>query len=319
MSDIFKANQIFPPEGKIKDHFKTIFDEVFVALMPFFKMKNHHKDFPADEEIFKTGKIMSWKTICDATGLKDYAELNKALRTSTGALRPIFQQPELLEKLNRFTEGQSIWYPTAGSFDVFSKVAIYKTFKRFGNNKIVVTDEFYDKTFNLEIGELTDFEFSKKIGFKDYYIYDADREILFAISWDRFFFLIATDQEKMRRITASNLFEGFLCNEKTHLYWEYKKDDLQELLDKEKQPKIQTGNLEEDQYFSLQLLSYDQPNEQTGRYYFHEMSTLQATTLLAKEQKIKSAKIIAITDDDKYLESQTVKSFNPLMISTNFF
>src|ERR1051326_6618419 len=161
MNDIFVDKKIYPHEGKIKEHFKDFYDNVFVAFLPFFKVDNHktdtnnfqrakkityeeakgelevlknipefkadiysygNKDFPTDTEIYEKGKSVSWHSIIKGAGLKDKSELNKALRTSIGALRQVFRRPELTEKLNGFTTTENIWHPTEGSFDVLSKL-----------------------------------------------------------------------------------------------------------------------------------------------------------------------------------------------------
>lgn len=269
MNDIFKHN-IYPHQGKIKDHFKDFYDTVFVAFLPFFyvdrqpadkanlKKAKHitfeeakqemeflkhipkpnaeiysfsNNEYPTDEEIYESGKIITWDTVVQGSGLVDYSELNKALRTSIGAVRKIFQKPELTEKLNNFTDSQSIWHPTEGGFDTLSKIAIYKVFKILGKTQIVVTDEFYETTSSLDLDILTEFDFIEKVSYKDYYLYSTDKEILFAIEWDSFFFLIATDSEKLKTIIQKKLFEGFLCNEKTQHEWDYKEGELQALLD----------------------------------------------------------------------------------------
>jgi len=277
MNDIFTDKNIYPHEGNIKEHFKDFYDTLFVSFLPFFQVDRQstsetnlkkskqityeqalnemeflkdipkqnaeifsysNKDYPTDEEIFKTGKIIIWKTILKEAGLTDFSELNKALRTSIGAVRPIFQRPQLRDKLNNYTNRQSIWHPTEGCFDTFSKIAIYKTFKLLGKNQIVVTDELYETTSSIEIDQLTDFEFSEKIRHKDYYLYSIDKEILFTVEWDSFFFLIATEIKKMKQIIEQNLFEGFLCDEKTQHEWDYKEGEVQELLDLEEKQKI---------------------------------------------------------------------------------
>ncbi len=278
MSDIF-TNDIYPHEGKIKDHFKDFYDTVFVAFLPFFQVDRQptgktnlkkakqityeeakqeiealkdipafnanifsysNKDYPTDEEIFKTGKIITWDKVIKGAELTDFSELNKALRTSIGALRQVFCRPELTEKLNNFTDIQNIWHPIEGGFDTLSKIAIYKTFKLLKKNKIIITDEFYETTSILELDKLTDFEFSEKVSYKDYYVYSADKELLFTIEWDSFFFLIATDSEKMKQIIKVNLFEGFLCNDKTQHEWDYKEGELQSLIDIEEKQKSKT-------------------------------------------------------------------------------
>jgi len=279
MNDIFN-NNIYPHEGKIKEHFKDFYDSVFVAFLPFFQVDRQPNDkanlkkakhityeearqemeflkdipkpnaeiysysnneYPTDKEIFDSGQAISWDAIIKGSGLKDYSELNKALRTSIGALRQVFRRPELTEKLNNYTTNQSIWHPTEGGFDILSKVAIYKAFKLLDKNEIIVINEFYETTLTLELDKLTEFEFSEKVGYKDYYIYSSDKELLFTIEWDSFFFLIATGQEKMNKIISSNLFEGFICNEKTEHTWDYKEGEIQKSLDIEEKQKILTA------------------------------------------------------------------------------
>lgn len=83
--------------------------------------------------------------------------------------------------------------------------------------------------------------------------------------------------------------------------------------------------LEEDNYLRIQLLSYDKPTIHTERFYFLEMSTLQATTLLAPHIKILTSNILAYTDDNKYLDENTTKNlkcigdFNDFFLSNPYF
>jgi len=278
MNDIFNKN-IYPHEGKIKEHFKDFYDTVFVAFLPFFQVDRKPADnanlkkakhitfeeakqemeflkdipepnakiysysnneYPTDEEIYKSGKIITWDSVVKGAGLADYSDLNKALRTSIGAVRKIFQRPELTDKLNNFTESKNIWHPTEGGFDTLSKIAIYKAFKILSKTQIVLTDEFYETTSSLDLEKITEFEFIEKVSYKDYYLYSTDKEILFAIEWDSFFFLIATVNENMKQIIEANLFEGFLCNDQTQHDWDYKEGELQALLDIEEKHKIQS-------------------------------------------------------------------------------
>jgi hypothetical protein len=75
--------------------------------------------------------------------------------------------------------------------------------------------------------------------------------------------------------------------------------------------------LEEDEYLRIQLLSYDKSSGQAERYYFLEMSTLQATTLLPHGLKINTSEIVAYTDENKYLDRKfnTIGEFNDFFIA----
>lgn len=76
---------------------------------------------------------------------------------------------------------------------------------------------------------------------------------------------------------------------------------------------------EEDNNLSITLLSFDRPTELTERFYFLEMSVLQATTLLPQSRNIVYAQIFAHTGDNKYLDKQTTKSFKTIGDFNNFF
>ena len=62
-------------------------------------------------------------------------------------------------------------------------------------------------------------------------------------------------------------------------------------------------------YLRIQLLSYDKPTEGTERYYFIEMSTLQATTLIDENRKIIFSELYAYTDNNEYLDKETTRTF----------
>jgi hypothetical protein len=80
-----------------------------------------------------------------------------------------------------------------------------------------------------------------------------------------------------------------------------------------------TTQLDEDNYLTIQLLSYDRPTELTERFYFLEMSTLQATTLLPPDKQIVTSKIFAYTDDNNYLDEDTSKGFKSIGDFNAFF
>ncbi|PKB15274.1 DUF2711 family protein [Flavobacterium sp. 5] len=281
MRNIFEGKNIYPHDGKIKDHFKDFYNSVYVAYLPFFRIENHlsksdnykkfekitlenakkeidvlnniqvpiaeilsysNEDYPTDFEIYNNGKIINWKTIINEIGLKDNTDINKALRTSIGALRKIFNKPELSEKLNTYTTKNNIWNPTEGNFDVFSKIGIYRIFKLFNKNEILFVDEFYENIKTINLNEFTEYEFLEKFDYNDYYIYSTDKEIMFTIEWDSFFFLIATDEIKMDIIISEKYFEGFLCDNKTTHNWDYLDGELEKLLEIEKRQNQKSEN-----------------------------------------------------------------------------
>lgn len=258
--NIFKEEKFYPTEeATIKEHFSGTFDSVFLSFIPFFKIDESHltktsfqrlhqitypqfksanpdlnlpetisgevysndnPDYPTNDEILKFGSPVKWSEILSGVGFDSFAELNQALTTAIGGYREEFARQDLADRLLQFAENSHTFLPEEGAFDVFSKLSILRTFRRLGKGFIVVRDEFLEKKSTLDIREISDDEFCKQLGYKDYYICDIEEEVLFAIDWDDFFFLIAASTEMIDRILADGAFEGFLCEDSTRTYWE---------------------------------------------------------------------------------------------------
>lgn len=188
--------------------------------MPFMEMKDSFSEYPDDEDILKQGSSIAWKDILKKNGLKDYKELNKALKTGIGAYKKEIARQDLYENLYNYFEKENIWWPNEGSYDVFSKKRIYHTLITLEKKRIMVVDEFGEKKKELNLGATTETDFVNFIKPKDYYIYSYDEKILFSLDWDSFFYLIATD-EKNKEVILNIGFEGFNCtNDMKHL-WEH--------------------------------------------------------------------------------------------------
>ncbi|PKV62391.1 hypothetical protein [Pontibacter ramchanderi] len=78
-------------------------------------------------------------------------------------------------------------------------------------------------------------------------------------------------------------------------------------------------NLEEDDYARIQLVSFDYPAAGKERYYFLEMSSLQATTLLEPALKIKRLEIVAYDSNDNYLSTAETNNFKTLSDFNTYF
>lgn len=268
MTDIFSIEKLYPQQGKIKSHFENHYDSVFIAFLSFFKMNSdiqstqltkhtlvshqqainefdvlknisgndchiysyNNEDYPTDDEICRDGEVVSWKSITDNSTLNNFQEVYKALKTSIGAYRKIFQRPYLLDMLTNYTQENQIWHPVKGEFDPFSKIAIYRAFKQCKKLNISFTDEFFEETISINLNECSELSFLTSCWSKYKYIYSGDKSILFAIEWDSFFFLIAAEEQLMKQILATHLFEGFFCDKNTEHPWEFGENELQSLL-----------------------------------------------------------------------------------------
>lgn len=280
ITDIFIDKHLHTGFDKpIKKHFSKYFDTVFISFSPFFKLngdkvkdrkfqkssaitfdelKNEvdiFKDipqinaniftyqndkYPDDNEILSGGVEVKWEEIKKGCNFDEIRDVNKALKTSIGAYRPVFASAEFSKRLVEFTNSNQIFIPIEGHFDVFSKVKIYESLKLLGKFSMIVEDEFYENKKEFSIEGMSVKEFIKIIGFKDYYIYDKDKTILFSVGWDDFFFLICSTNEIVDKIVKEIGFEGIYCDEDTDAGWEMTKEEIEEGWKKEGKVNIET-------------------------------------------------------------------------------
>ncbi len=152
------------------------------------------------------------------------------MQSSIQSLKQVFRREDLEERLIEFTASNEIWHPEIDAYNPPAKIAIYKAFKLLGKNEVIVFNNDDGPDDILRIDELMESEFVKKIGHGDWHIYSSDKEILFTITWDTFYFLLATKDENMKKIIAANLFEVFLCDDKTEHGWEYEEGEIEKYL-----------------------------------------------------------------------------------------
>ncbi|MFY0591061.1 DUF2711 family protein [Roseivirga sp.] len=264
--DIFTDRKLYPSEEEhLKKHFSTYYSTVFISFLPFFKVLNNgnseaisatkktsnedikskfpeivglpidnaqayikNNEYPDNQTILQEAEVISWNDVISNSGLGNISELNKALKTSIGSYRKELQRPDLSEKLNIYTKENQIWQPTEGCFDVLTKRKIFHFLRSLGKRDIIVTDEFFEHNYTLNLDKLEEQAFIERIAHKDYYIYPSDKEVIFTIDWDSFFFVIATNTEKENEI--QNSFEGFLADENTTHLWDWEIGEIDKIL-----------------------------------------------------------------------------------------
>ena len=256
--DPFSDQELYPQYDRMfLDHFKGLFDSVFVGFFPFFKIQDfnasdyrksleisledarnqdevfrnitatnatiytRNTNYPSEKEISTKGTIVTWAVVRKGAGFNSNSELCKALKTSIGAYNLEFARPDLAKKLETFVKKAKLWVPGEGAFDVLTSLKIYHTFVSLGKKFIVIVDEHYQTKRELNLNDLTAEEFTQEIGGKDYYIYSADKSILFSVDWDSFFFLICSTSTLLKRIIESQEFEGFFAGPMTTHGWEH--------------------------------------------------------------------------------------------------
>ena len=260
-------------ETPVLKHYSD-FDSVYVGLLPFFELDKEHCDtnsskkvislekarkkdeifekiknysnmtiyssnecYPTDEDINQYGKKVTWKEIIQNTKLNDYKELNKALMTSIGAFKKKLERQDLLKVLNQYSDKNNIWHPTEGTFDFFTISSIFELLKLSGIEEVVVEDEFYENKKTIDLIKSNKIDFCEKIDFKDYYIYNRNKSILFSISWDYFFFFIAINEKVFSKKSIEKYIEGFWADEKCSHLWTWEEGEIKRLLNPENDKK----------------------------------------------------------------------------------
>lgn len=272
---IIEDKHIYPNEKvPVLEHYKENFDLVKICFLPFIQIDSEsnilskkaskqisleelkakdelfkniselnaeiyasNENYPKAAEILKSGKIINWKTIISESDLINYREINRALKTSIGAYKTPLRRPDLLHKLEEYSVEKEIWFPIEGQFDTFTKIGIYKLLKQLGKEKVFVVKEGYEETKELNIKELTESDFIEQIEFDDYYIYSKDETILFAISWDDYFYFLATKKEYLETVEQITEIGGVNANSKDSHLWDWDEGEIDRLLEKAKNDK----------------------------------------------------------------------------------
>lgn len=280
--DIFKENNLHPGHDQIiKEYYSEYFDTIFIAFLPFFKIQNsdvsnrcfqkaheitfeqaqteneilrkiskpnadiysyNNNRYPTDKEIFEFAIPVPWCDIKTGCSFSSFGDINKALKTSIGAYKSVFKRQDLMELLSNYTEANQIFYPTEGHFEITSKKEIFKAFHLLNKSEIIIEEEFSFNRKTSDIATITEKEFVDLIAFKDYYIFDKNKEILFAVDWDDFFFLICSNKTNVAKIVSSLNIEGFYCNDTTEAAWELSRQEINAALEKEKMDKQKWWN-----------------------------------------------------------------------------
>jgi hypothetical protein len=110
---------------------------------------------------------------------------------------------------------------------------IFNAFQILNKKKIVIEEEFRLNKREVDITIINQKHFAEAVYAKDYFIYDIDKEVLFAIDWDDFFFLICSNRKNIETIVNSLSFEGFYCGHRTEAAWEFTREEIEAGLQKE--------------------------------------------------------------------------------------
>lgn len=259
---------------KILEFYKGEFDSCFILFHPFLKMKQEdeteiertssreantvpdefaeffkelnlpanaviytsNQNYPEEKRIIESGIEISWNQVIEQTNnLNSYQEIQKALKTSIGAYRKIFQRNDLFNHLQEYLKKQKIWSPKEDIINTLTKKKIFQIFRLLNLNKII-NDNFKEEKIPIDIGKMSEFDFCDIMN--SFFICSLDKDVMIVQNRDTFFCLLLTrKKETMQKILESIELEGILCSEETSLPWEFNNKEFEELVQKEKEQK----------------------------------------------------------------------------------
>ena len=103
------------------------------------------------------------------------------------------------------------------------QTSLATVFKRTGNNRLIVGDEFGDDERLVDTSLLGRSDlWDGMAGLPQYGVkrlIAPDRSLLAWVHWDSFYTLILGKAEALQDLKIANLFEGFWCSDETESYW----------------------------------------------------------------------------------------------------
>ncbi len=169
------------------------------------------------------GRRISWRTVCQQVNFTDHCELDRALRTSIGGLRPDLADSAARDRLKSYCAQHGVFPPNEGRFEPLMQSGLATIFRCAGFQSLIVGDEFGDDerlvpVSLLERNELWDHMAElPKFGVKR--LIAPDRSLLAWVHWDSFYTLILGTDDAFRDLKVNSLFEGFWCSDETETYW----------------------------------------------------------------------------------------------------
>lgn len=271
-----KKMKYYPQEKeKILDCYAGEFESCFILFHPFLKMENEgsepssrissnqqdaipdelqaifkllpipasaliyavNQNYPTEEAVIENGIAIRWnQVIQQSKQLNSYQDVQKALMTSIGAYRSVFQRKDLLQALQLTLKAHKYWSPRDSAINTLTKKTMFEVFKFIGVKELI-KDGFLPDEAPVDITALSASEFCQLISSD--LMYAVDKEVMVVGGGhDTFFCLLLTKKkETMHRILSYFQLEGILCDEQTVLPWEFSQQEIESLIQKEQAQK----------------------------------------------------------------------------------
>lgn len=201
----------------------------FAALLlhPFVQMSlawerdnpqnKHPHGYPSNADILAMGKPVSWSKILEKSKLRDYKELELALKSSIGALNENYVREDLAKKLSASIK-TGMYYPTEDSTSVFLMNDLLKILSLKGAQDLYYSDPIFDKCGSLNIKSTNPIEICNLTD-TELIITDENMNFGFFSVYDSFFTVFFSCDENINEVIQSMNFDAIICSNDTKINW----------------------------------------------------------------------------------------------------
>ena len=212
-----------PNDDLILSYYEGVFENVYVLLHPFSKLKAPRKKLFGDvddwikKDIIKNYEPISWGEILKLSGLSKLSEIDLGLRTSISGLKKEFSDELSCKKLCELDE--EIIHPGEGQLSPLLENRLLKALKDIGYDWVWIGDEFGTERKLWWVEDLLEVEEVPYAGS----IFTPDKEVLITTHWDTHSSFLCSSKAKIEKLLSLDSFEGFYCSPETKVYWGFNK------------------------------------------------------------------------------------------------
>lgn len=204
----------------IKEYYKDDYDEVFIFLHPFVQPYSpslilEEASFTKLEWMEKMRRIR-WEEVLKLLEMKDYGELDIALRTLTSSVHKNYENKVASEKVFNLRAKEGIYEADAGFLPIEFINPLLEAIKNEGHDWVWLGDEFGAERRLEYVRDLWE---SDQLNSGRYNLFTHNNELLITTHWDSHFSMLCSDKETIERIRKYCDLEGFYCDDKTEVFW----------------------------------------------------------------------------------------------------
>jgi hypothetical protein len=202
------------------------FGAAFVALHPFFRMPasldwkpiDSNTNYPDNLYIRQHGQPVYWENIMRGIGCGDLRHFYIGMLTSIRALKQEYEDKEITQLIDEYTEQANIYLPREGRFEplLIESISQYVSLGRA--DEMLYLPEFAKKPEVVSAEAII-----QKCDESESYLcgslFDTNISRLVTVDWDDFFTVFYGSSSELATWLESSPLEGFFCDDKTLHSW----------------------------------------------------------------------------------------------------